>query len=239
MLVLYCLGFLYVQGFCRSRYLYVYGGLIWFPIRGSCLSLSLIGDYIQVAIFHFVFVGSCSMFSCLSALLISVTVCFVECSFVNKEECTHTTLHLGLLLTTNVTLKEQVFRRLLSFACQVDIISSCRLVISPHSNVSTSTGRSYQKNGGSYSSKGRTNSILMPMILVVSTYIWSCSVLKHRLDSKCLRRWLVVNDLVVPDNISVPHGAERFQVVLCWYKQWIHVPGGCKDTVMMIQHYER
>ena len=33
-------------GFCRSRYLYVYGGLIWFPIRGSCLSLSQIGDHI-------------------------------------------------------------------------------------------------------------------------------------------------------------------------------------------------
>ena len=33
-------------GFCRSRYLYVYGGLICFPIRGSRLSLSRIGDYI-------------------------------------------------------------------------------------------------------------------------------------------------------------------------------------------------
>ena len=32
-------------GFCRSRYFYVYGGLIWFPIRGSCLSLSLIRDH--------------------------------------------------------------------------------------------------------------------------------------------------------------------------------------------------
>jgi hypothetical protein len=39
--------------------LYVYGGLLWFPIRGSCLSLSLIGDHILVAIFPFVFVGSC------------------------------------------------------------------------------------------------------------------------------------------------------------------------------------
>ena len=38
--------------FCTSRVfvglgdMYVYGGLIWFPIRGSCLSLSLIGDHI-------------------------------------------------------------------------------------------------------------------------------------------------------------------------------------------------
>ena len=37
---------LYCLGFCRSKYLYVYSGLIWLPIRGSCLSLSLIGDHI-------------------------------------------------------------------------------------------------------------------------------------------------------------------------------------------------
>ena len=32
--------------FCMSLGLNVYGCLDWFPIRGSCLSLSLIGDYI-------------------------------------------------------------------------------------------------------------------------------------------------------------------------------------------------
>jgi hypothetical protein len=31
---------------CKSRFMYVYGSLNWFPIRGSCLSLFLIGDHI-------------------------------------------------------------------------------------------------------------------------------------------------------------------------------------------------
>ena len=38
------------------------------------------------------------------------------------------------------------------------------LKCSPHSNVPTSSGRSSQKSGSCYSSKGGTNSILMPMI---------------------------------------------------------------------------
>jgi hypothetical protein len=40
-LVFVCLGPLYVMGF-----LYLYVGLIWFPIRDSCLLLSLNGDHI-------------------------------------------------------------------------------------------------------------------------------------------------------------------------------------------------
>ena len=41
------LGFLYVYGVVTSLgVLYVYGYLDWFSIRGSCLSLSLIGNRI-------------------------------------------------------------------------------------------------------------------------------------------------------------------------------------------------
>jgi hypothetical protein len=36
---------------------------------------------------------------------------------------------------------------------------------SPRSNVPTSAGKPFQKSGGYYSSKGGTNSILMPIIL--------------------------------------------------------------------------
>ena len=71
-----CLGFLYIMGFCKSRYLYVYGGLNWFPIRDSCLSLSLIGDpvYVAISILFLVYIASwsfcyfVSLFSVLSLL---------------------------------------------------------------------------------------------------------------------------------------------------------------------------
>ena len=38
--------FVHLWGFGLSRYIKVYIGLNWFPISGSCLSLSLIGDLI-------------------------------------------------------------------------------------------------------------------------------------------------------------------------------------------------
>ena len=40
-------------------------GLIWFSIRGRCLSLSLIGNNIQVACFVLGFVGGCLLSLCL------------------------------------------------------------------------------------------------------------------------------------------------------------------------------
>ena len=45
------------------------------------------------------------------------------------------------------------------------LTSLMRLWLSPRSNVPTSSGKPSQKSGGCYSSKGGTNSILMPMIL--------------------------------------------------------------------------
>ena len=78
MLVLYCLGFCMSRGVCKSRHMSVYSGLNWFPIRGSCLSLSLIGDHILVAIFPWVSVGSClCVVACSALFYYSVTVRFV------------------------------------------------------------------------------------------------------------------------------------------------------------------
>ena len=55
--------------------------------------------------FPLVFVGSCSMFSCLSALFILVArfVSLFSVHSFNKLEFTHTTLRLGPILTTIVT----------------------------------------------------------------------------------------------------------------------------------------
>ena len=85
-----------VQGFCRflglftiQVFMYVYGCLDWFSIRGSCLSLSLIGNHIQAAIFFGDFVGYCLCLCvvacvCTSIIIASRSVCcfisFVKCS---------------------------------------------------------------------------------------------------------------------------------------------------------------
>jgi hypothetical protein len=60
MCFLSCLGVLYVYGAGTFLgILYVYGCLDWFSIRGSCLSLSLIGNHIWAAILCGYFVGDC------------------------------------------------------------------------------------------------------------------------------------------------------------------------------------
>ena len=63
------------------------GVLNWFPIRNSCLSLSLIGDPILVAIFPCWFCGLLSMCSCLSSLVLDsgTFVLFHGFSFIKRR----------------------------------------------------------------------------------------------------------------------------------------------------------
>ena len=65
--------------------MYVYVGLIWFPIRDSCLSLSLIGDHILVAFFLICVVGSCLCIVALvhiSSCTFRLVVLFSEFRFI-------------------------------------------------------------------------------------------------------------------------------------------------------------
>ena len=75
--------------FCRSMglftiqvFIYVYGCLDWFSVRGSCLSLSLIGNHIQAAMFFGYFVGYCLCdVACQHSVSIVVTVGLLFCLF--------------------------------------------------------------------------------------------------------------------------------------------------------------
>ena len=80
-------------------------GRVWFSIRDSCLSLSLIGNHTQVALFPPFCVGSCL---CLWHIALKLHGCFVlfivlSVSFQITGICTLTTLRLGPVLSTVVT----------------------------------------------------------------------------------------------------------------------------------------
>ena len=74
-------------------------GHVWFPIRGSCLSLSLIGDHIWVVIFLLRFVWSCFLFSvfCLTEIFAFVFTFVILCVFWILKSWTFSTLRLGPL----------------------------------------------------------------------------------------------------------------------------------------------
>ena len=95
--VMYVDGCSLVQVLCMSMV-----AQIGFSIRGSCLSLSLIANHIQAAIFLGYFVGYClCLVACVSTIIVWVVfVQFVQCSSFIKRRCIQIKLQIGPISLT-------------------------------------------------------------------------------------------------------------------------------------------